>query len=256
MSKVILADVNSEMINAWKDVKTTLFKNNVEILHCDFREIKDYDCIVSAGNSFGLMDGGIDLAISEHFGWATMTKIQSIILDKYCGELSVGNCILLPLDGGKFLAYVPTMRLPMDIRGTDNVYTATFSALNTIHQYNLKKSAEATSLDIKIKSVVFCGLGTGYGRMSPKESARQMGMAFKNYSERIPLKTAIEESKIRSNKCDDKSKQFYLIDWKIASEKQQAIGAGGTNGLLNWLYKEYPHLEEIIYDSLLKESVQ
>lgn len=44
-------------------------KYNIIPYHGDFRELDDYDCIVSPGNSHGIMDGGIDMAISKHFGY-------------------------------------------------------------------------------------------------------------------------------------------------------------------------------------------
>lgn len=36
---------------------------NVEVVKGYFEELPEFDCMVSAANSFGLMDGGIDLAI-------------------------------------------------------------------------------------------------------------------------------------------------------------------------------------------------
>ncbi|PAW65772.1 MAG: hypothetical protein B9S38_14695 [Verrucomicrobiia bacterium Tous-C4TDCM] len=39
------------------------------IVQCgDFATIPDFDCIATAGNSFGLMDAGMDLAILKFFG--------------------------------------------------------------------------------------------------------------------------------------------------------------------------------------------
>ncbi|EJO2230362.1 phage tail protein, partial [Salmonella enterica] len=42
--------------------------DNVEIIPGPFETIPEFDCMVSAANSFGLMDGGVDAAITTYFG--------------------------------------------------------------------------------------------------------------------------------------------------------------------------------------------
>ena len=42
--------------------------------------------MVSAANSFGLMDGGVDLAITNFFGVDLMDRVQAHILRDYLGE--------------------------------------------------------------------------------------------------------------------------------------------------------------------------
>ena len=44
---------------------------NVECIHSNFENFvksNQVDCVVSPANSFGFMDGGYDLAITEYFG--------------------------------------------------------------------------------------------------------------------------------------------------------------------------------------------
>ena len=57
MFKLVLADLQEGLCRAFhehfKDV------DNVIIHHGRFEEV-DFDCVVSAANSFGLMDGGVD----------------------------------------------------------------------------------------------------------------------------------------------------------------------------------------------------
>lgn len=43
-------------------------QSNIEIVNGQFEDLPNYDCMVSAGNSFGLMDGGVDGAITRYFG--------------------------------------------------------------------------------------------------------------------------------------------------------------------------------------------
>ncbi len=62
--KIILVDTNQAVVEAWRAV-------GLEEAHCG--SIFDYPAvaIVSPANSFGFMDGGIDLAYSERFGWGS-----------------------------------------------------------------------------------------------------------------------------------------------------------------------------------------
>lgn len=46
--------------------------------------------VVAPGNSFGLMDGGYDLAIIRKFGQEVQDEIQSRIAAEWYGELPIG----------------------------------------------------------------------------------------------------------------------------------------------------------------------
>src|SRR4051794_12744556 len=48
------------------------------------------DALVSPANSFGIMDGGLDLAIRDQLGFTVQDRIQEIIVDRYHGEMPVG----------------------------------------------------------------------------------------------------------------------------------------------------------------------
>ncbi len=50
----------------------------------------DCDALVSPANSFGYMDGGLDMLISEFFGWHVQERLQDLIRNKHHGELLVG----------------------------------------------------------------------------------------------------------------------------------------------------------------------
>ena len=43
-------------------------------------ETYDVECVVSPANSYGFMDGGYDLAITNYFGEALMEKVQRLII--------------------------------------------------------------------------------------------------------------------------------------------------------------------------------
>ncbi|WP_052055348.1 macro domain-containing protein [Myxosarcina sp. GI1] len=51
--------------------------------------------MVSAGNSFGLMDDGVDLAIIRYFGIDLMDKVQEYIIREFRGEQPVGTSFII-----------------------------------------------------------------------------------------------------------------------------------------------------------------
>ncbi len=148
----------------------------VQIAHGRFEDLPSFDCVVTAGNSFGLMDAGMDLAVVRFFGRRVMERIQKLILDDYLGEQPVGTCIVVPTDHAAhpYVAHAPTMRVPMNIRGTDHVYLALWATLIAVHRHNRSESRT-------IDSLACPGLGTGTGGMDPLEAALQLRLAYEHY---------------------------------------------------------------------------
>jgi O-acetyl-ADP-ribose deacetylase (regulator of RNase III) len=159
---------------------------NVEIAHCGFEQLPAYDCLVSPANSFGMMDGGMDAAITDFFGIALMTKVQQRILDDYWGEQPVGTSLIIETDHPSypFLAHTPTMRVPMQIVGTDIPYVAMWAMLLAVAHHNRSCSVSkgALSAPPRLISTIACpGFGTGIGRIPPNEAARQMALAYDHF---------------------------------------------------------------------------
>ena len=152
-----------------------------EVRCARFETLDQFDCMVSAANSFGLMDGGVDLAIVNYFGLELMDRVQQHILSHYFGEQPVGTCFLVETGDEEhpFVAHAPTMRVPADIRGTDNVYCAMLAVLQAVARHNLSGG--------HIRHIACPGLGTLTGRMSPGEAARQMQTAC--LSMRFPMES-------------------------------------------------------------------
>jgi hypothetical protein len=59
---IILADLQAPLIKAWQNALNDY--PNIEIHHGSIFDVQ-CDAIVSPANSFGFMDGGIDMAISR-----------------------------------------------------------------------------------------------------------------------------------------------------------------------------------------------
>ena len=149
---------------------------NVTFANCEFERLSSYDCLVSPANSFGMMDGGMDAAITAFFGLQLMERVQQRILDDYLGEQSVGTSFIIATGNPQypFLAHTPTMRVPMQIIGTDIPYMAMWAMLLAVRQYN------RTAID-RIVKIACPGLGTGIGRFPPTEAARQMALAYDHF---------------------------------------------------------------------------
>jgi O-acetyl-ADP-ribose deacetylase (regulator of RNase III) len=173
MDKLILVDPKESLCEAWQQA----FQNyeEVEIFNGRFEQLSTYDCMVSAANSFGLMDGGVDLAITNYFGDGLQKRVQEFIIDNYNGEQPVGTSFIIETNhpDHAFLAHTPTMRVPMPINGTDNVYQAMKAMLQAVKSFNASGG--------RIKIVVCPGLGTATGRVPFEEAARQMELAYRYY---------------------------------------------------------------------------
>ncbi|EIE0205223.1 macro domain-containing protein, partial [Salmonella enterica] len=195
MIKLILSAPEPAMAAAFE----CYFQNtdNVEIIPGPFETIPEFDCMVSAANSFGLMDGGVDAAITTYFGTQLQRRVQKYIIQEYLGEQPVGTAFITETGDGEhpWLIHAPTMRVPLIIDGTDAVYNATRAALLAIFQHN-KSVAEYK----KIKSVVFPAMGAGCGQVPPDSVARQMRLAWDGF-----INCATE------------------INWQYASDRQNAV---------------------------------
>ncbi|MGI4867052.1 MAG: macro domain-containing protein [Janthinobacterium lividum] len=173
MQKLVLVDPNAALCEAW----ATAFRSypEVEIVNGRFEQIPVFDCMVSAANSFGLMDGGVDLAITNYFGQALQARVQQVILARYTGEQPVGTSFIIETghSAHPFLAHTPTMRVPMPIADTDHVYLAMKAMLQAVQDFNAAGE--------RIQTVVCPDLGTATGRVPAAEAARQMALAYHYY---------------------------------------------------------------------------
>jgi O-acetyl-ADP-ribose deacetylase (regulator of RNase III) len=200
--KLILVDPQPALCVAWQKHFSDL--PNVEIITAYFEDLSDFDCMVSAANSFGLMDGGVDAAIIRFFGEELLLRVQRRILDEYLGEQPVGTSMIVDTGHPKhpFIAHTPTMRTPMEIAHTDNVYRAMWAMLLAVRQHNQHS-------DRPINFVACPGLGTATGRVPFPEAARQMSLAYRNF--------------------------LYpptFINWRLADSRQAQIRYGGDMGCL------------------------
>ena len=168
--KIHLRDQNIDLVRAWE--REFRGADDVTISHGDIFGASA-DAIVSPANSFGFMDGGIDLVYSQHFGWSLQERLQDLLGSEHDGELPVGEAALLETNDSAipWLVSAPTMRVPMDVSDTVNAFLAFRAVIRVVRKFN----AISTQT---IRTVLCPGLGTAVGRMKPDVCARQMHHAY------------------------------------------------------------------------------
>ena len=126
---------------------------------------------LSPANSFGFMDGSLDLLISERFGWDLQKDLQARIAARPARELLVGEALAVPTGDARvpWLISAPTMRVPMRLRQAVNAYLAMKAIL----------AVALAHADVPpMTTVAIPGLGTGCGAMPPETAALQMWVAY------------------------------------------------------------------------------
>lgn len=170
--KFLFFDIDSTKISEYQNVLGKI--KNLDFLHGSLDDImKNYnvDVLVSPANSFGVMTGGIDRDIAKKYPMVVQ-NVNSKVSDSYNSDsggrkfIPVGTCEAVSLDNKKkVLLIAPTMFLPRNIVGTNNVAMAFIAILNRT------KRLKHTERDI----LVACPcLGTGVGGLGGKESANQI----------------------------------------------------------------------------------
>jgi O-acetyl-ADP-ribose deacetylase (regulator of RNase III) len=177
--KIVLADLEGKLIQAWLAVGAD--KEYITTYHSSIFDVQ-CDALVSPANSFGYMDGGLDMAISHFFGWHVQERLQQKIQTKHYGELLVGTAEIVETDHSKipYVISAPTMRVPMILKDTVNVYLA-IRGLLLLVKYG--KFEDGTAIEEKVQTVALPGMGTGVGQVSAEIFARQMKQAVEEVVE-------------------------------------------------------------------------
>lgn len=139
------------------------------------------DAVVSPANSFGFMDGGIDMLYSQHFGWQVQERLQTLIREKHHGELLIGTAEIVETDNLRvpYLIAAPTMRVPMKLQDTVNPYLAARAVLLLIQHDTFNQGALAGErIADAVRTIAFPGLATGVGAVGPNTCAHQVRVAI------------------------------------------------------------------------------
>jgi len=187
--KIVLVAIDAPLADAWQRHCGDL--DLVEVHRGSILDV-DGDAVVSPANSFGFMDGGIDLLYSRHFGWGVQERLQQAIREHHHGELLVGTAEVVPTDDPTipYLIAAPTMRVPMILTDTVTPFLAARAVLLLIRHGVFRVSPHTGEpVSSRISTVAVPGLGTGVGRVPPDTCALQVRAAIESVvlgQERFP----------------------------------------------------------------------
>lgn len=179
MTKIILVSVDKSLGDAWENHCRDL--DCVEFFRGSILDVK-CDAVVSPANSYGFMDGGLDLEYSNHFGWGIQKRLQEIIKSQFYGQLLIGQAVIVETEDEDipFLISAPTMRVPMPMYNTLSPYLATRGVLLLIkHGIFTSGSYKGAPVSTHLKRIAFPGLATGVGEIEPEICAKQVRFAIR-----------------------------------------------------------------------------
>lgn len=178
--RIVLCAIDQPLADAWKAYCGEL--DGVEIHQGNILDLR-VDAVVSPANSFGFMDGGIDMIYSQHFGWQVQERLQKLIRQEHDGELLVGKAEIVETKDNNipYLIAAPTMRVPMVLSDSVNPYLAARAALLLVRNGLFPDGdLEGERISDGVKSMAIPGLGTGVGRVAPEKCALQVRNAIKD----------------------------------------------------------------------------
>ena len=157
-------------------------RSGVSVVHGDIFGCREAECLVTAGNSFGMMDGGIDGLVNHQFGVIEERVQAAIAAAPWRGELPVGAALVIDARPAterrrfSFLCYAPTMRTPSACPRSINAYLAMRGAL----------VACASSFPSEIKTVAVPLRSHGVGRMDADVVIHQIRRACSTFARPTP----------------------------------------------------------------------
>lgn len=127
---------------------------------------KKIECVVSPANSFGLMDGGYDLALTEYYGTQLQQRVQDYIIKHYLGEQPVGTSFIIETQkDNQYLIHTPTMRTPERVTDARIIYQCMRTTL-------------IEAINNNIKSILIPMFATHTGNVKPQITAKMMYKAY------------------------------------------------------------------------------
>ena len=169
---VILCDMLPDLVGAWRRAFAPY--PEVEVRRGDLLEV-EADAYVSPANSYGIMDGGIDAALSARFPHVE-AHVQAAIA-AFGILLPVGQALVVETGDPDvpYLICAPTMEVPSHVGHTSNAFRAMLALLQAVEQFNAEN-------EDAIESIAIPGLCTGIGDMDPEDAASQMKQAYAEWN--------------------------------------------------------------------------
>lgn len=189
----MFCDTNEKILLALRSKfeQYPLSRYDITYYHAPFQEVHSHKeeerfVVATAGNSFGIMGGGLDLSISRYFP-DVERHVQSIIREAYYGELPVGTAIFVRVQSKRpfrGIIYTPTMRAPMHLNGIQatSIYTAMYAVLT---EFEWTRDTTAR--------LVIPGFGGGCGNVKPKIIANLIHLAMSRFKDKSKTPTNSRE---------------------------------------------------------------
>lgn len=169
--KLYLVDQSAAAVEALR--ASFLEFPEVTIQQGDLLELAD-DTLVSAANSLGLMDGGLDHDLLRFFGTDLQSRVQELICRLPEGRLPVGSALLLNTGHPRIarLIVAPTVDVPGPTTPA-SVYFAMSALLRLAHRH-----------PASVRSLYCPCLGAGIGQVPPDAAASEMASAYRKSLDR------------------------------------------------------------------------
>lgn len=184
---LLLVDLDAALVSAWRDVFRHADREGViEVQQGSLLDVlPEVDAVLTAGNSYGQMDGGVDRALAGY--WPDVQRaVWAAVADEYHGYQPVGAASVVPTadEPCRWLVYAPTMRVPMPLSGGMDiaVHDAFWAALLAVDRHPAANT---------VTRIAAPGFGTGYGRVLPDRAAQLMAAAYTMC--RLPAATRISQ---------------------------------------------------------------
>lgn len=183
--ELVLCAVDDSLEQAWHSVATTQ-RERVRVHRGSVLEVGAH-AVVSPANSLGWMRGGIDAVYSRTFRDVEQ-RVRTAVLTYHGGELPVGQAVAVRTGEVEpaWLISAPTMRHPGQLLPDDTVhpYLAARAVFLLWRDGELEYGVAAREA---VDLIAMPGLGTGVGRVSPANCARQVAAAWDEvFGQRVP----------------------------------------------------------------------
>jgi O-acetyl-ADP-ribose deacetylase (regulator of RNase III) len=162
----VFCDINENIISEFKQKFGFGTYHNASITTLTFDKPVAY---ISPANGYGFMQGGVDFYLNYHVLPDVEDMVREKISDYYTDSVPIGTSLMIKYNENEYLICSPTMKVPSNIVGTDNVYRAFYSALGVLNKYP------------EVEYVVVPGMGTSCGGMTPEDAVEQMWQAYQDF---------------------------------------------------------------------------
>ena len=159
---IFLLDRNGGLVDLWQQYFSEDNVMPVRGFFDVFMDPYDVQCVVSPANSYGIMDGGYDGAITRYFGDGLQRCVQDHIINHYYGEQPVGTSFMVDIPGSdKKLIHTPTMRAPSAIA-------------DPLVVYRCMRTTLMCALNNRVESIVIPAFGGATGNVPYRSIAALM----------------------------------------------------------------------------------